>query len=67
MARRRRDRDQFILSAEKQTNDGTRVLSVKRNNKLLVDTKYVFSAHPQFVFSTATFFILWFFSLGLQI
>lgn len=67
MARRRRDRDRFILSAEKQTNNGTRILSVKRNNKLLADTKYVFSAHPQFVFSTSTFFILWFFSLGLQI
>lgn len=67
MARRRRDRDRFILSAEKQTNNGTRVLSVKRNNKLLADTKYVFSAHPQFVFSTSTFFILWFFSLGLQL
>ena len=67
MARRRRDGDQFILSAEKQTNNGTRALSVNRNNKLYVDTKYVFSAHPQFVFSTATFFILWFFSLGLYI
>jgi len=65
MARRRRDNDKFVLSAEKQTNDGIHVLSVKRNNKLLPDTKYVFSAHPQFVFSTTTFFILWFFSLGL--
>jgi len=66
-ARRRRDNDKFVLSAEKQTNNGMRTLSVKRNNKLFPDTKYVFSAHPQFVFSTTTFFILWFFSLGLGI
>ena len=65
MARRRRDNDRFVISAEKKTNNGTCVLSVKRNNKLLPDTKYVFSAHPQFVFSTVTFCILWFFSLGL--
>jgi hypothetical protein len=64
MARRRRDNDRFVISAEKKTNDGSLVLSVKRNNKLLPGTKYVFSAHPQFVFSTVTFFILWFFSLG---
>ena len=64
MARRRRDRDRFVLSAEKITSSGA-VLSVKRNNKLLSDTRYVFSAHPQFVFSTVAFFLLWFFSIGL--
>ena len=65
MARRRRDNDRFIISAEEKRNDGTCVvLSVKRNNKLFPDTKYVFSAHPQFVLSTITFFIFWFVSLG---
>jgi len=67
MARRRRDDDRFVLSAEKITSDGQCMLSIKRNNKLLSNTKYVFSAHPQFVFSTVAFFILWFFSLGLMV
>jgi hypothetical protein len=66
MARRRRDNDKFVLSAEKITNNTYCTLSVKRNNKLFPDTKYVFSAHPQFVFSTVAFFLLWFFSLGLK-
>ncbi len=67
MARRRRANDRFVLSAEKITSDGACLLSMKRNNKLLPDTKYVFSAHPQFVFSTVALFLLWFFSLGLMV
>ena len=67
MARRRRDRDRFVLSAQKDVvaADGTHVLSVKKNNQLLPNTKYVFSAHPQFVFSTVSFFLVWFVGLGL--
>lgn len=66
MARRRRIRDKFILSAEKTNPDGSIILSVKKNNKLYPDTRYVFSAQPQFVFSTVAFFLIWFVSLGMS-
>ncbi len=67
MARRRRDRDGFVLSAEKMASDSSnaRMLSIKRNNKLCDDTKYVYSAYPQFVFTTAVFCFLQLLSLGM--
>ncbi len=66
LARRRRDRDRFVLSAQKTTDTTSYVdtpnkiiLSIRRDNRLDDTTKYVFSAHPQFVYSTISFAIIW--------
>ncbi len=66
LARRRRDNDRFIMSAERYDDkNGAVQLSIKRNNNNLSDsTKYVFSTHPQFVFSTIAYSCLWFVSLS---
>ncbi len=64
LCRRKRPHDRFILSAEKVSTHDIITLSVKRNNKLLPTTKYVFSAHPQFVYSTIAYSILWFVGLS---
>lgn len=45
-ARRRRDDDLYILSAQHTLDDGTIILSIKRGNKVNQSTKYVFSGHP---------------------
>ena len=42
------------------------VLSIRRDNKLTDTTKYVYSAHPQFVYSTISFAIIWFFATGIR-
>ena len=60
LARRRRKNDRFVLSAERLDENGTAWLAVKRGNNLRDNTRYVFSAHPQFVYSTASFFMLYF-------
>jgi hypothetical protein len=54
------------LSAERFDEMGVMRLSIKRENKLTPDTKYVFSAHPQFVYSTMAFAFLWFVGLALK-
>ena len=64
MARRKRENDRFVCSAQTQDQNGIEWLSVKRGNKLSPETKYVFSAHPQFVYSTAAYCMLWFVSLS---
>jgi len=63
-ARRRRNNDLHILSAQHTNNDGTVTLSIKRGNKVVQSTKYVFSGHPQFAYLTVSYFLIWFASLA---
>lgn len=63
-ARRRRDDDLHILSAQHTLDDGTIILSIKRGNKVDESTKYVFSGHPQFAYLITSYFLIWFASLA---
>ena len=63
LARRRRESDRFVISAEKHV-DKLVTLSIKRDSRLSHSTKYVFSAHPQFVYSTISYACLWFVTLS---
>ena len=63
LARRKRETDRFVISAQK--HDSTPItLSIKRDGRLSHSAKYVSSAHPQFVYSTLSYACLWFAALS---
>ncbi len=62
MVRRRREHDRHIICGQKDAGDGTTKLSVTRV-PATTDTKYVISGHPQLVYITIAFFLVWFVGL----
>ncbi len=62
MARRRRENDRYVLSAQRNQKNGELRLALSRKNTELChdDDKYVYSAHPQFVYITVSYALILF-------